>query len=140
ESHRESLVPRLQAYGLDIGAAIEQGSYLALDAADTLSVLMVNGMPDPIRFMEAFGDAIQRAAKASKKKHPRVAVSGECVHLLCEQGNAEAAIQMEKLGNELTNLYDVDILCGYSLASVPGGMHSPTFQRICAEHSAVHCE
>ena len=42
ESHRESLLPRLQAHGLDIAAAIEQGRYISLDAADTLSTFMVN--------------------------------------------------------------------------------------------------
>ena len=42
ESHRDSLLPRLQAHGLDIGAAIEQGRYISLDAADTLSTFMVN--------------------------------------------------------------------------------------------------
>ena len=42
ESHRDSLLPRLQAYGLDIGAAIEQGRYISLDAADTLSTFMLN--------------------------------------------------------------------------------------------------
>jgi hypothetical protein len=31
ESHRNSLLSRLQAYGLDIGTAIEQGRYVALD-------------------------------------------------------------------------------------------------------------
>ena len=39
------------------------------------------------------------------------------MHLLWSQGNAEAAIQVEKLGNQLTETYDVDILCGYSLGS-----------------------
>lgn len=138
EPHRESLVPKLQAYGVDVGTAFAEGRYLAADAADTLSTFMVNGMPDPVRFMEAFGDVIRRAAKASRKKQPRVAVFGECVCLLCEQGNIEAAIQMEKLGNRLTDLYNLDILCGYSIASVPDGTHSPAFQRICAEHSAAY--
>ena len=65
-------------------------------------------------------------------------IFGECVHLLWAQGNAEAAIQMEKLGNLLTKTYDVNILCGYSLGSVQGGMDDHMFQRICAEHSAAH--
>jgi DNA-binding NarL/FixJ family response regulator len=138
ESHRDSLLPRLQALGLDIVAAIEQGRYIALDAADTLSIFMRNGMPDAVRFMKAFGDLILTAAKAAKGEYPRVAVFGECVHLLWAQGNAEAAVQMEKLGNQLTNSYEVDILCGYSLDSVQGGMDYHIFQRICAEHSAVH--
>jgi len=44
------------------------------------------------------------------------------VHLLWAQGNAEAAIQVEKLGNQLPKTCDLDILCGYSLDSVHGGM------------------
>jgi len=70
--------------------------------------------------------------------HPRVAVLGECAQLLWAQGNAEAAIQVEKLDNQLTKTYDVDILCGYSLGRVASGMDPLTFQRISAEHSAVH--
>jgi hypothetical protein len=50
ESHRESLLPRLQAHGLDIGTALEQGRYAPLDAADTFSAFMHNGMPDPVLF------------------------------------------------------------------------------------------
>src|SRR5437660_1966251 len=34
KSHRDSLLPRLQAYGLDMGTAIEESRYIALDAAD----------------------------------------------------------------------------------------------------------
>ena len=138
ESHRDSLLPRLQAHGLDIGAAIEQGRYISLDAADALSTFMLNGMPDPVRFLKLFGNLIATAAKAAKGEQARVAVFGEMCHLLWAQGNAEAAIQVEKLGNQLAKTYDVDILCGYSLGSVQGGMDSHIFQRICAEHSAVH--
>jgi len=139
ESHRDSLLPRLQAHGLDIGAAIEQGRYVALDAADTLSTFMLKGMPDSVRFLKLLGSLIVTASDATKgDDQARVAIFGELVHLLWAQGNAEAAIQVEKLGNELAKTYDVDILCGYSLGSVPGGMDSHIFQRICAEHSAVH--
>ena len=138
ESHRDSLLPRLQAYGLDVGAAIEQGRYVALDAAETISAFMVNDQPDPVRFLELLGDLIVTAREAAKGEHPRVSVFGECVNLLWVQGNAEAAIQMEKLGNKLTKIHDVDILCGYSLGSVVGGMDDRVFQRICAEHSAVY--
>jgi len=76
--------------------------------------------------------------EAAKGKHPRVSVFGECVHLLWAQGNAEAAIQMEKLGNKLTKIHDVEILCGYHLGGVEGGMDDDIYERICAEHSAVY--
>jgi hypothetical protein len=118
--HRDSLLPRLQAYGLDIGTAIEQGRYIALDAADTLSTFMLNGMPDLVRFLKLFGAVVLTASKAAKADQAWVAIFGEMCHLLWAQGNVEAAIQLEKLGNQLVWTYDVDVLCGYSLGSVHG--------------------
>ena len=106
ESHRDRLLPRLQAHGLDIGAAIEQGRYISLDAADTLSTFMVNDQPDPVRFSKVAGDLIVGAAKAAKGERPRVAVCGECAPLLWAQGNAEAAVRLEHLWDEIAKTYD----------------------------------
>lgn len=136
ESHRENLLSRLQSYDVDVRAAIEQGRYVALDAADALSMFMVHGMPDRLQFFKAFYSLI-RTIRNTTKEHRRIAVFGECVDLLCSQGNAEAAIQMERLGNQL-NANDVHILCAYSLADTRREMDRKTSQRICAEHSAVH--
>lgn len=138
ESHRERLLPLLETQSLNIRAAIVKGRYIEEDAADTLSTFMVDGMPDPVRFVKAFGDLIMAVAKATNREHSRVAIFGECVHLLCAQGNAEAAIQMEKLGNQLTQSYNVDILCGYRLSSFHEGQGSHIFERICTEHSLVY--
>ena len=138
ESHRDSLLPRLESHGVDIAAAIEQGRYIALDAAAALPTFMLRDAPDPVRFLKVLGDLISTAAKAVKGKQARVAIFGEMCHLLWAQGNAEAAIQVEKLGNQLAKRYAVDILCGYDVGKVQGGMDSHIFQRICAEHSAVH--
>ena len=110
ESHRDSLLLRLQAHGLDIGAAIEQGRYIALDAADVLPKFMLRDVPDPVRFLHVLGNLISTAAKTVKGKQARVAIFGEMCHLLWAQGNAEAAIQVEELGNQLAKTYDVDIV------------------------------
>jgi CheY-like chemotaxis protein len=138
ESHRNNLLPRLRAQDLDIDVAIEQGRYIPLDAADTLTALMVDGMPDPARFLKCLGDLIAIATTAAKGQQGRVAVFGECVHLLWAQGNVKAAVQFERLGNQLAKVYDVDILCGYSLGSVRVDMDSHIVRRICAEHSRVY--
>ena len=137
DSHRDSLYPRLQAYGVDIRAAVEQGRYIALDAATTLLTFMDKGMPDPTRFVKLFGQLISSTASAAKGAHPRVAVFGEGVDLLCAEGNAEAAIRIERLANQLAKTYAIDLLCAYSLGA-EHRMDSHIFQRICAEHSAVH--
>jgi hypothetical protein len=99
---------------------------------------MVNDLPDPSRFRKAAADLIVNALKAAKGEHPRVAACGECAPLLYAEGNADAAIRLEQLWNELARIYDVDILCGYPLESFRGEEDSPVFQRICAEHSAIY--
>jgi DNA-binding NarL/FixJ family response regulator len=138
QEHRDQLFAELQMHGVDIEAAIAEGRYRTFDAAETLSAFMVNGLPDPGRFLELLGDLIIETAEAIKGDSPRVSIFGECVSLLWAEGNSEAAIQMEKLGNGLAQIHNnVDILCGYSLGALQEGMDSAIYQRICAEHSAV---
>jgi DNA-binding NarL/FixJ family response regulator len=136
ESHRKSLLQRLQEHGVDIAAAIEQGRYFSLDVAETLATFMVNGQPDPGRFLKVAGDLVTEAAKAAKGESPRVAACGECAPFLWAQGKADAAIQVEHLWDEIARTHEVDILCGYVLNSPRRKQESRIYERICAEHSA----
>jgi FixJ family two-component response regulator len=138
ESHQDRLVQRLKTQDLDVDAAIKEGKYIPIDAVGTLPIFMVHDMPDSARFFEAVGGLIRAAAKVGKTEHPRVAVFGEWVSFLSAEGNTEAAIRLEQLGNELTMTYEVDILCGYALTSFHGEEDERVFQEICAEHSAVY--
>jgi DNA-binding NarL/FixJ family response regulator len=138
ELHRDSLLQTLQAHGLDIGAALEQGTYTSLDVADTLSTFMVDGWPDPVRFLEVAAALVATAAKAAKGEHPRVAACGECAPTLWAEGKPDAAIRLEQLWDQMAKTYDLDILCGYPLSSFHRAQDSHVFQRICAEHSAVY--
>jgi DNA-binding NarL/FixJ family response regulator len=138
ESHRERLLLRLEAYGLDIANAIEQGRFIALDAAKAVSAFMRNDLPDPALFLQVADNLITTAAGPTTGAHPRrVALCGECDPPLWTVGKGEAAIRLEQLWNDIAGRYDVDILCAYSLRS-HGLMDSHLFGRICAEHSAVH--
>ena len=56
---------------------------------------------------------------------------------LWAQGDADAAIRLEELWNEIAKTYNVDILCGYSLESLRCDEDSYTFRHIGEEHSAV---
>jgi DNA-binding NarL/FixJ family response regulator len=139
ESHRDRLVQRLME-GLDVDAAVKEGRYIPVDAVGTLPIFMVNDMPDSARFLEIVGGLIEEAAKKGKTEHPRVAVFGEWVSLLCAEGKVDAAIRLEQLGNQLATTYEVDILCGYELSSFHGEQDDHIFQRICVEHSAVYSQ
>ena len=138
ESHRNSLLLRLQGDGVNFGAAIAEGRFVVLDAKETLSSVMVNGVVDQNRCLTLLIDLIGRVAKTAINEEARVAIFGECVHLLWEQNQIESAIQLEQVGNQLKNTHKVDILCGYSVGKVRGGMSRDIFERICAEHSSVH--
>jgi DNA-binding NarL/FixJ family response regulator len=138
ESHRKILLQRLQAHGVDVATAIEQGGYIPLDVADTLSTFMVNEVPDPVRFRKVAGDLVAIAAKAAKGTHRCVVACGELAPTLWAQGNAEAAVQLEHLWDEIAKKYDVATLCGYVLKSFQRGQERKIYEKICAEHSAVH--
>jgi DNA-binding NarL/FixJ family response regulator len=136
-SHRDSLLQRLHAERINVDDAIQQGTFISLDAADTLSRIMVNGLPDPVRFLEGVSGLIEVASKASKGEHPRVAFCGERVGLLWAEGKTEAAIRLEQLCNDLARTHEVDILCAYELSSFHGEENDQVLQSISAEHSAV---
>jgi len=140
KSHRDSLLQRLQAEGVDPDGALEQGTYISLDAADTLSTIMVNGLPDPVLFFKGIGGLIEAAAKAAKSKQAQVVVFGEAVALLHAEGKADAAIRFEQLGNDLAKTHDVAILCAYPLSSFHDEEDEHVFQSVCAEHSAVYSQ
>jgi DNA-binding NarL/FixJ family response regulator len=137
DSHRKSLLQRLQEHGVDIVAAVEQGRYVSLDVVDTLSTFMVNDLPDSARFLKVAGSLVAAAAKASRGGRPRVAACGEWAPNLWEQGKADAAVEVEHLSDEIAKSCNVDILCGYILNSFQRERASHIYERICAKHSAV---
>jgi DNA-binding NarL/FixJ family response regulator len=136
KSHQHSLAQGLMAEGLDIESAIKEGRYIAVDAAETLSAISVNGLPDRFRFFEGITGLLDSASRAAKTTHPRVAFCGERVGLLWAEGKADAALQLEKLCNELSKMRDVDILCACPL--LRGYEEQPEFEGVCAEHTAVY--
>ena len=140
ESHHASLVQKLKADGVNIGEAIQDGSYLALDVADTLSNYMTGGRPNLVQFNKAVGDLIARTQKAAAGKGGRVVACGEGAPILLRNGNPDAAVQLEYLCNEIASRYDIDILCGYSSDDFQDTQNFHVFERICAAHSAVRTD
>lgn len=135
--HRDMLLEELRAQGVDADALIQQGTYVSLDAADALSIFMIDEWPDTGRFFESLKNRIESASKAATAKHPRIAIFDEGVALLWAEGKREAAIRLEQLGNDVTRTRKVDMLCAYP-SDLRIQQHKELFEAICAEHSAVH--
>ena len=138
ESHRASLHQRLTLDGVEVDIAVKQKRYGALDAAHTLSTIMSHDGLEPARFLELAGKLITTAAQSATADGPRVAICGECDPPLWTIGSGEMQIRVEQLWNVIAEMYDAKILCGYSMDGTQGKINRELFQRICAEHSAVH--
>ena len=138
KSHRDSLLQRLKAGGVDTDGVLQQGTYVPLDAADAFSKVMAHGLLDSVRYFGSIVRAIEAAAKATKSQQPRVVVCGEVAALLQAEGKADAAIWIERGCNDLIKTHEIDILCAYPLTTFHDEKDESVFQSICAEHSAVY--
>ena len=134
-SHREGLEDRLRAQGFDPVAAREQGRYVAFDAAETLSKLMVGSWPDETRFAEIVGGALGEAAAKGERR--RLRVFGEMVALLCAEGKPAAAIRLEELWEGLRHQLTFSLLCGYPIGALQWEVDGQRFREICRAHSHV---
>jgi len=130
ELHRKNLLQGLQARGVDTTPAEEQERLFLLDAAEVLSTFMENGGPNRERFLSTIAPLI----RCAEIKHQKVVLFGEMVALLCAEGRMKAAIELERLGNELVQTHPVYIRCAYPMTDELVG---EPYAAICAEHSAV---
>jgi DNA-binding NarL/FixJ family response regulator len=136
KSHRDGIFSRLRSRGLNISAAIDQGRYVAVDAAETIESYTVNGKLDRYRFREVAESCIAHIAKTAKGAPPRVAACGECAPLLLARGMPEEAVQLEQLWNELAEILEVEVLCSYPWKHFDQQKDRNIFLKVCAEHSA----
>lgn len=134
EAHREDLEERLQANGLDLTTASTQGTYLSLDVNETLAMFMMEGLPEPERFVEVVGSLIERMVGG----RCRVRIFGEMVAQLWTTGNQVAAIRLETLWNELYHrTHAFSLFCAYPMHSFAGEGDGKQFTEICQQHSQV---
>ena len=107
QAKRPSLSLRLEhrlALALNLGRARRghirggrQGRYVALDAAETLSLFTLEGWPEPRRFADCLGEVLTHARVAAGNPHSTVSVFGEMVALLWAEGKFEAALRARKV-------------------------------------------
>jgi DNA-binding NarL/FixJ family response regulator len=135
--HHQGLRDELRRLRVDVDCAIRDGVYIEQDVEETLSQIMTNHRPDLRRFVDGLDQLMTRVSRAAKTPRQRVTIVGECVALLCAEGYSDAAIAIERAGNNLLRAHPVDILCVYPLGHFPLAQRDPMFQQICAEHTAV---
>jgi signal transduction histidine kinase len=133
--HQRELVLRLAAEGCDVDRARRTDQLILLDSDETLASFMRDGMPDAAAFDAAVGAALDRSAAFDAQAPVRA--YGEMVDVLCARGNPTAAIELERLWNELSKRRALSLLCAYSLDNFHRATHGATFLHVCGAHSHV---
>ena len=135
--HIDGLAHKLKGQGIDLDKAKAEGRYIALEASEVLSKFMVDGLPDRALFSNTIGQVIAQASGASLDENRRVVAFGEMVALLWAEGKCDAAIQLEKLWNELAKTYFFSLHCAYPMQGFSRQEMDDSLMKICAEHSSV---
>jgi signal transduction histidine kinase/ActR/RegA family two-component response regulator len=133
KAHRDGLDELLTANGLDVTSARARGRYVSLDAAETLSKFMVDGLPEPLRFDDVMGEVLTSVTDG----RTRLRAFGEMVALLWADGNYNAAIRLEELWNNLQKTYSFSLFCAYPMHGVGGEKLEQPHDGICTAHSRV---
>jgi excisionase family DNA binding protein len=133
EGHRTALEARLQADGLDLAGTQASGCYVALDAAEILSRIMLDGQPDADRFESVIGGLVAQLAASGRP----LRVFGEMVALLSAAGNLPGARRLEALWNDLHRTRPFALLCAYPLQQLDGESLGTLLDDVHAEHARV---
>ena len=135
--HRDGLVERLAARGLDTDRWAKKGRFVTVDASLALAQLLVDGKVESTRFDEFIREVVLPLKTAAESRPQRVAVWGEAVAMLWADGKAEAAIELEHLWNKLAMEGCYRFRCCYPIASFSDPGQNELFMKLCAEHANV---
>jgi CheY-like chemotaxis protein len=133
EAHEQGLRRRLNASHVNLAVALREEGYISANTGDVLARVMVDGWPDPTRFLNT---ATQMAAGAAHRApRAKIAVVGECSAAVWAQGHVDAAIRLEHLWDEFAKSRQMDVLCAYPLAVRAESLRA--VRSLCAEHTTV---
>jgi DNA-binding NarL/FixJ family response regulator len=128
---------RLRARQVDLAALAAQGRYVARDSSPALAYLFPNGRLDRERVAEmVHGLDVLRLASANGPGR-RLTVVGDLSVSLCRDGAFDAALELERLWNELTGALPFLTICCHPVDAFERPDAGNSLRNVCAEHSAV---
>jgi PAS domain S-box-containing protein len=135
--HRERFTAALKSRGLDPDLIVRQGRLRMLDAAQTLSLFLIDEYPDAALFHRRVGGLVQQLAATSQGQDRRIAAYGEMVALLWADGNRQAALDLEQLWNQLAIEHSFHLHCAYPMRLFGAAGDADRLRQICSQHSEV---
>jgi anti-sigma regulatory factor (Ser/Thr protein kinase) len=109
------------------------GPIRCLDAAETLSQIMVGGHPAPDRFDAVVGCTIRTLARSGRP----LRAFGEMVSLLWQAGNVTGALELERLWEELGQRVGFSLFCAYPDQASAATEHIDARRQVLRLHTGV---
>jgi signal transduction histidine kinase len=108
---------------------------MLLDARETLSRFMVDGVPDPARFRSLLSQVVAKITAESP--HASLRAYGEMVDLLWRDGNSDAAIRLEELWNDAGQEHIFSLFCAYTAGNFYKEGEGSRFLDVCRNHTHI---
>jgi hypothetical protein len=131
--HRAALEEQLREAGIDTSAAEQAGTYVALDAAETLSRFMRNDLPNKELFTQVIGGVLKQTTMHNL--HARA--FGEMVDLLWQQGNHDGAAMLEALWNDAARFYSFTLFCAYHTPTPVDLADDQPYNGVSRQHTSI---
>jgi hypothetical protein len=108
--HRRAFAAVMRTLGVDV-EGLHDSQLVWLDARETLSAFMQGHRPDAELFEATVGNVFEKLI--GTRHYVTVRAYGEMVDVLWRDGKQDAAIELEKLWNDLASKYSFSLLCAY---------------------------
>jgi DNA-binding NarL/FixJ family response regulator len=139
-SHRDDFALRLAKRQWNLDRLKRLGRYLAFDVDDVSRRIVRNARLNPDSVVEMV-DSLERARVASAGGPARcLTIVGEIAARLCQSGNLDAAIELERLWDELTRPLPILTVCAYPTEWLDQRAPPDLVSGICAQHAVITSE
>jgi PAS domain S-box-containing protein len=135
--HRAALVEQLKRQGIDVTFVTAMDRFIALDVSGMLARFMVDDRPDEKLFNDTIEPHLVRVRHSLGHPSASVVAFSEMVTVLCQQGNCEAAIELERLWEELARRQNLSLRCAYPVGIFSDQSQFQLFRQVCAHHNQV---
>lgn len=129
--HAAAFAAELERLGIDAGAAVRGGRLLVIDAQTMLAGFLVDGRPNAELFREIVGAAL----RSVRTDGAGIRGYGEMVGILWQAGELSAAIELERLWNELLAETRLEIFCAYPIDVFGDDFHVAGIDQVLCTHT-----
>jgi CheY-like chemotaxis protein len=137
ESNRHALARLMKERRCNLADLGERRRYLMFDAEAAATQVMRGGCPD-VDMLTGLVDVLERARTASgDRARSHLTIVGEIAPVLWRNGNPDAALEVERLWDDLTRSLPILTICAYPMDYRGHDAMAAFSSDICAHHSVV---